>query len=130
MNPFEFLDVPNPAIERDVVPLEKRDAQTWPQKSGVTKWKLPNDNKNWRPQPDLNRCCRRERPMSWTWLDDGDPSGPCANRTRDQRIKSPLLYRTELTAHECCACINLVTLLACGVKKNIKGTDHGHYTII
>jgi hypothetical protein len=25
--------------------------------------------------------------------------GPCGNRTRDQRIKSPLLYRTELTAH-------------------------------
>ena len=20
----------------------------------------------WRPQPDLNRCCRRERPVSWT----------------------------------------------------------------
>jgi hypothetical protein len=27
---------------------------------------------NWRPQPDLNRCRRRERPVSWTWLDDGD----------------------------------------------------------
>ena len=26
----------------------------------------------WRPQADLNRCCRRERPVSWTWLDDGD----------------------------------------------------------
>ncbi len=26
----------------------------------------------WRPQPDLNRCCRRERPVSWTRLDDGD----------------------------------------------------------
>ena len=26
-------------------------------------------------------------------------SGPCVNRTRDQRIKSPLLYLTELTAH-------------------------------
>ena len=25
--------------------------------------------------------------------------GPCVNRTRDQRIKSPLLYLTELTAH-------------------------------
>ncbi len=30
----------------------------------------------WRPQPDLNRCCRRERPMSWTWLDDGDANYP------------------------------------------------------
>ena len=24
--------------------------------------------------------------------------GPCENRTHDQRIKSPLLYQTELTA--------------------------------
>ena len=28
-----------------------------------------------------------------------DFGGPYENRTRDQRIKSPLLYRTELTAH-------------------------------
>jgi hypothetical protein len=27
---------------------------------------------HWRPQPDSNRCCRRERPVSWTGLDDGD----------------------------------------------------------
>jgi Nucleotidyl transferase AbiEii toxin, Type IV TA system len=26
----------------------------------------------WRPQRDLNSCCRRERPVSWTGLDDGD----------------------------------------------------------
>lgn len=25
-----------------------------------------------RPQPDLNRRRRRERPVSWTGLDDGD----------------------------------------------------------
>jgi hypothetical protein len=29
-------------------------------------------NFNWRPQRDLNPCCRRERPVSWARLDDGD----------------------------------------------------------
>ena len=26
----------------------------------------------WRPQGDSNPCRRRERPVSWTGLDDGD----------------------------------------------------------
>ena len=28
----------------------------------------------WRPQGDLNPCRRRERPVSWARLDDGDAS--------------------------------------------------------
>jgi hypothetical protein len=48
----------------------------------------------WRPQPDLNRCCRRERPVSWTRLDDGDVSGgPCWIRTNDSLLKRQILYR-------------------------------------
>jgi hypothetical protein len=57
----------------------------------------------WRPQGDSNPCRRRERPVSWAGLDDGDGKtsmaqcfcrgGPCENRTHDQRIKNPLLYQ-------------------------------------
>ena len=28
--------------------------------------------KDWRPRRDLNPCRKRERLVSWTWLDDGD----------------------------------------------------------
>ena len=35
--------------------------------------KLANPCIFWRPQRDLNPCCRRERPVSWARLDDGDP---------------------------------------------------------
>ena len=48
-------------------------------------------------------------------------SGPWEDRTPDQRIKSPLLYLTELTAHICYAALELVTLLACCVKGIIQG---------
>ncbi len=27
---------------------------------------------DWRPLPDLNRCRRRERAVSWAGLDEGD----------------------------------------------------------
>ena len=33
---------------------------------------------SWRPRRDLNPCYRRERPVSWAGLDDGDGGGePC-----------------------------------------------------
>jgi hypothetical protein len=31
-----------------------------------------NEEKIWRPRRDLNPCYRRERPVSWAELDDGD----------------------------------------------------------
>jgi hypothetical protein len=48
-----------------------------------------------RPQRDLNPCCRRERPVSWAGLDDGDSlcDEPRRIRTCDHRIKSPMLYQ-------------------------------------
>ena len=36
--------------------------------------KKPKEKRMWRPQGDLNPCRRRERPVSWTRLDDGDAS--------------------------------------------------------
>ncbi len=38
------------------------------------KKKKGNDSKDvsWRPRRDLNPCRRRERPVSWARLDDGD----------------------------------------------------------
>ncbi len=52
------------------IPLGKRDGLDPKQKEVTEKSITPF--KKWRPQGDLNPCCRRERPVSWTWLDDGD----------------------------------------------------------
>src|SRR5262249_6310299 len=50
----------------------------------------------WRPRRDLNPCCRRERPMSWARLDDGDANGePCWIRTSDPLLKSAQNRQTE-----------------------------------
>ena len=34
--------------------------------------KRVNEGEIWRPRRDLNPCYRRERPVSWAELDDGD----------------------------------------------------------
>ena len=34
--------------------------------------KAPGPSYIWRPLPDLNRCRRRERAVSWAGLDEGD----------------------------------------------------------
>jgi integrase len=52
----------------------------------------------WRPQGDSNPCRRRERPVSWARLDDGDATfftsgGPCWARTNDSLLKRQILYR-------------------------------------
>ena len=56
---------------------------------------------NWRPQRDSNPRRRRERPVSWARLDDGDVqfiekklrSEPRRDRTFDHLIKSQVLYQ-------------------------------------
>ena len=47
-------------------------------------------DKDWRPQPDLNRRRRRERAVSLAELDDGDAHGgePSWDRTNDPLMKS------------------------------------------
>ena len=54
--PFDLIAVSNMAYQRKKA--------TFPEE---------NDLSNiWRPLPDLNRCRRRERAVSWARLDEGD----------------------------------------------------------
>ena len=64
----------------------KKEKATSPEKSDLIEI--------WRPLPDLNRCRRRERAVSWAGLDEGDVfSGePRWDRTNDHLIKSQVLY--------------------------------------
>ena len=56
--------------------------------------KAENSGEIWRPRRDLNPCYRRERPVSWAELDDGDDTGePCRIRTGDPLLKRQMLYR-------------------------------------
>ena len=41
----------------------------------------------WRPRRDLNPCYRRERPVSWAELDDGDVLVSRADSTGDPILK-------------------------------------------
>ena len=62
--------------------------------SPQTRKALQNKSLSKRPRRDLNPCCRRERPMSWARLDDGDANGePCWIRTSDPLLKRQMLYR-------------------------------------
>ncbi len=45
----------------------------------------------WRPQGDLNPCYRRERPVSWTELDDGDLAGRLGFEPRLTESESAVL---------------------------------------
>lgn len=54
--PFDILAETNKAYQRKKA--------TFPEKSDLVEF--------WRPLPDLNRCRRRERAVSWAGLDEGD----------------------------------------------------------
>jgi hypothetical protein len=57
-----------------LLPNRLRNGMSWTRlkKKELTHTSRLPQKKRWRPQGDLNPCRRRERPVSWTRLDDGD----------------------------------------------------------
>jgi hypothetical protein len=55
------LDKAAQAVQREVQPRVHKNRKA-----------LQNNSVEWRPRRDLNPCYRRERPVSWAGLDDGD----------------------------------------------------------
>ena len=68
-SPTPLSNIPEASVPRTGTPKYK-----WDDPPGISVSRKGPSHAHflWRPQPDLNRCCRRERPVSWTWLDDGD----------------------------------------------------------
>ena len=59
-------------VKGGYVPLVGAVRFTAQKKKLSTPQEVLNFNKDWRPLPDLNRCRRRERAVSWAGLDEGD----------------------------------------------------------
>jgi hypothetical protein len=57
IDPCDIQDL----VQREVQPIRAR-----------TRKATGNNSVDWRPRRDLNPCYRRERPVSWAELDDGD----------------------------------------------------------
>jgi hypothetical protein len=71
-NPFEDALASPTGFEPVLSRLTGRDVLNYHRKEKGLLIRATLLKTHWRPQPDLNRCYRRERPVSWTWLDDGD----------------------------------------------------------
>ena len=51
---------------------ERQEKNIKPKSSETFRLNSASCAKRWRPRRDLNPCYRRERPVSWAELDDGD----------------------------------------------------------
>ena len=57
--------------------------------------KVLTNSKKWRPQRDLNPRYRRERAVSWTGLDDGDPE-KCSKLRADSVVDKSVGVKDKL----------------------------------